>query len=371
MLYFYSCYYIASSYGISIAYEIVYNLCKMGQPAKVVISDGAQERPIPSKYDGLYIFKEHMPQLQSNDLVVYNDTVSGNPLGAKNVVRYMLNKPMVLTGEEIEFSGTDFILAYSYLIDCNLPQLYFLKDDEDLFASVRNRSCKSRGDVAIYFGKVRYDLLKKNFNNIRRLLEKYKNFNVITRSYPANRSDTLSLVAKSDLLISFDPLTNLNYEATLLGTPVLLVDNAYNLDKGFNIDFWGFAFSQDEIDHARKDIDKAWPQYKEYLANQNIKLSVAYNEWCQHFANDDPSYINNNISKVYEYRTKVRQDFLAMDKIQYVNILKNNYLPLYIRKTLGLRTECNYNIKDFLTIILLRLHLLSAAKKIKHLIINR
>lgn len=370
MLYFYSCYYVASSYGISIAYEIVYNLCKMGHPAKVVISDGVQEHPIPSKYDDLYIFKEHMPQLNSNDIVVYTDTVSGNPLGAKNVVRYMMNKPMVLTGEEIKFSGTDFLLAYSYLIDRDLPQLYLLKDDEDLISSVRNKSCKSKDDVAIYFGKVRYDLLKKNFNNIIKLLEKYKNFNVITRSYPANRSDTLSLVAQSDLLISFDPLTNLNYEATLLGTPVLLVDNAYNLDKGFNIDFWGFAFSQDEIEHARKDIDKAWPQYKEYLANQNIKLYAAYKEWCEHFANSDCAYIDNNMVKVNEYSAKVRQDFLSMDKIQYENILRNRDLPPYIRKALGIKAEQDFNIKDLLRGILLRLHLLSIAKKIKHLIIK-
>ena len=51
-------------------------------------------------------------RIGNDDIVVYPEVVCGNPLGAKRVVRWLLNEPGVIGGDGV-FEEQDLILAYS------------------------------------------------------------------------------------------------------------------------------------------------------------------------------------------------------------------------------------------------------------------
>lgn len=49
-------------------------------------------------------------------IVVYPDVITGNPLGARHVVRYLCNRPGYCNGTPVTFGATDFVAAYSRTI---------------------------------------------------------------------------------------------------------------------------------------------------------------------------------------------------------------------------------------------------------------
>jgi hypothetical protein len=80
---------------------------------------------------------------------------------------------------------------------------------------------QTRGlDVVVYAGKGRLSpLMDENFSaKINPLSIK-----CITRQWPSRKGELYRLLAKSDLLISYDPISSLIHESILLGTPVLVV----------------------------------------------------------------------------------------------------------------------------------------------------
>ncbi|MGC4073215.1 MAG: hypothetical protein QM760_12000 [Nibricoccus sp.] len=58
------------------------------------------------------------------------------------------------------------------------------------------------------------------------------------------------LLRRARLLVSFDPLTNLSYEATLCGTPSFIADNYMNLRyTDFNVPLLGFFEDPAEVEN--------------------------------------------------------------------------------------------------------------------------
>jgi hypothetical protein len=113
------------------------------------------------------------------------------------------------------------------------------------------------------------------------------------------------LLAESKLVISFDPLSNLHYESTLLGTPVHVVDDTLQrLNPQFNLVRYGFRFADDK--ECPFDVSQALEAYEKQIRYGNREsvehFLVAVKE---HFLRvDDSDYRRRNGQKV--------QDFLAM-----------------------------------------------------------
>ena len=287
--------------------------------------------PTPEEFRGEIIYlEETRPNITSDDIVFYAETINGNPLDATKVVRYLLNKPLVLTNEAIKYGDTDYLLSYSKYVDPTLPQLYLMKDERSIFDKLR-KITKNENQTVLYFGKTNYKQFKEqqeHFNLIKKMFP--SQYKLILRTYPQNHEDTLKLIAESSYMISFDGFTNTNYEATLLGTPVLSVDNSFNTNPTqFNIPLDGLCFDEQDLAIAKLNVMKAYGTYCDYLNYQDQKIKKTIEEIIIHF-----QQIQNN--KIYMAQVKKQnllrpeidqQNWKSLKNLTFKNIDYITQLP--------------------------------------------
>lgn len=125
--------------------------------------------------------------------------------------------------------------------DPNLLERNFLKyaKKDSLFRS------NKRHKIAFYQGK---GSLTRSYSKNLKLIIKEADITLITRDYPSSKSALYSLIGTLDGLISLDPLSSLNYESTLLGTPVYVHsswDESF-VDR-FPVSLAGIAFDDPEM----------------------------------------------------------------------------------------------------------------------------
>ncbi len=269
MIYIYGPAYASSSNGIKCMYYLACTLLKNGIETRFVCCDDN-----PTSYGGInpehfFLYNNCKFELTDDDIALYTDVVNDNPLNAKRIIRWLCNKPYVLTGDGINYGDNELVISYSTIINSRLPQLFVLVDERKLFESIKHNTKKDNKSVCVYFGKVHERELRASKNKLESILKDFERINVITRQMPQNHKETLQLLASSELLISFDPLTNLNYESTLLGTPVLLMDDTYGIKNiTFNVNDSGFVYDYEDYMNARKDIKEVYKDYCRYLDNQ-------------------------------------------------------------------------------------------------------
>lgn len=334
MVYFFSPEYVDSSYGIRIGYEFVYQLRHVGIEAEILCNcpSGIPETPIPKRYASFtrLIGDEKVFVPADDDLMVYTDTVSGNPLRAKKVVRYLLNKPHYFGTGKVAYGTSDFVMAYSRLINPSIVQCFLQIDEIELFQQIRERHAdREKEGVVVYFGKVQSSLVKDSSNFLKTLKTQFKTIKVCTRRYPAARVDLLNLIAGSELLISFDPLSNTNYEATLLGTPVLMMDDHY-FKHGweFNVPLFGFFYSFEQYAKAHSEVGEAWNVYKQQLGNEGSMIESVYRQIVDHFKrieSNDVQYIGDVRRQNLDYEVRdseaLSQD-LQDGTLENIDVLK-------------------------------------------------
>ena len=263
-IYIHSFHYSAASNGIKITYELVKRLNDMGICAKNLCFDpyicGAE---IPFKYlkNTVFCSDEQFPVVEPDDIMIYPEHVRGNPLNARCVVRYLLNKPYYIFGYGIEYAASDYILSFSQLISEVLPYLYILLDERKMYADIRQENPKKKNVYSVYFGKCNPEVLNDSQSILRKAQEQYGIVNVITRQYP-DRKSALQMIAESDMMISFDPLSNLNYEATLLGTPVLMLDDSFNTcSTHLPAEQSGYFYTINDLERAKLMVKESYISY--------------------------------------------------------------------------------------------------------------
>jgi len=146
--------------------------------------------------------------------VIYPEIVTGNPLRAKNVVRWALNKPGLLGGEAV-YPESEHVFIYSdvyapYVKNKIRGKLYMPTIDRSLFYPPARDA--ERGMICYYTGKSRY---KPGWVDPKVALE-------ITRSTPP-KSELGKIFRASKFLYCFDNSTALIYEALLCGCRVVVI----------------------------------------------------------------------------------------------------------------------------------------------------
>lgn len=82
--------------------------------------------------------------------------------------------------------------------------------------------------------------------NFSRLLNKFTELSIITRTNPSEKEDLYKEIAESEVFISFDGLSSLCHEATLLGTPVIIMDDVFRQAyENFDHKLHGFYYDRD------------------------------------------------------------------------------------------------------------------------------
>ena len=328
---FYIPQYQSNSNGLEVLWEAALNFSQSRDVTLCVFNNGAGPCPVPKKFsklkqltgDDIWNLK-----LNKNHIVVYPDVVPDNPLEHPNVARYLMCKPYILNGTGYTVSQYDYCFAYSKAVSEILPQYTVISGAVARIKKIPHKVKTNK--VVLYFGKTRIGL---SFKGLNKFLENFDEIEVISRNYPTTKEEMYNMIAESRLLISFDPLSSVCHESTLLGTPVYIYDSVFkSLYHMFNFKLHGFYYnlktndlervyeeSRDLHIKAKKEILKS----NENILENTIDLISGMED---HFINKKSCY--DLYSKNMENDRKFFKDEWRYAAI--FNIISNNSLIRYL-----------------------------------------
>ncbi|OGC07086.1 hypothetical protein A2230_07000 [candidate division WOR-1 bacterium RIFOXYA2_FULL_36_21] len=188
--------------------------------------------------------------IEEGAIVIYPEAEQGNPLFAKNIVRYILNKPGLIGGDKT-YPDSELLFAYvKQLLQPGMTQervLYIPVIDREIFYSTGKE--KRDIDYLVYVGRK---------DKIKGYSEKFK----IYRHKPAKQEELGNLFRRCKKLISYDNFSVTIFEATLCGCPVVIIpdgsrtrEDIENQEIGFAGMAWGD--SNEEFEKAQKTVHKS------------------------------------------------------------------------------------------------------------------
>ncbi|WCE93919.1 hypothetical protein [Acidithiobacillus ferriphilus] len=197
-------------------------------------------------------------------IVIYPETIPGNPFHAPFVVRYVLNFPGLLGGDAT-YGEDEFCITYSKhlaesVADSKLTLFIPVSDPRVFYPYPR---VQRRGSC-FYAGKYKY-------HHGGKLYEVTNNSVEITRDQPDSQSpdQIADLFRRSEVFYTYEN-TALAIEALLCECPVVFLPNPY-LDQIIGIEehgwdgiAWGTADS--DIDRAKSTVYTAKENYRRFYA---------------------------------------------------------------------------------------------------------
>lgn len=195
--------YHPSSAGVRMMHALCHHLNESGYEAYIgvdVVNPEWNEKMCP---------QERFARLVYEGIIVYPEVVSGNPLGANVVVRYILNHPGLLGGDKVYDSS-------EILFTCNGETLrqYVPSDDRILCIPLIEDYFKDEGLLrkggCFYVGK--------GFN-VPRIPET----NGMKEIIGMNRREVANILKTSEIFYTYDNFTLLIEEAKKCGCPVVII----------------------------------------------------------------------------------------------------------------------------------------------------
>jgi hypothetical protein len=195
-----------------------------------------------------------VPAAVEGAVVVYPEIVTGNPLGAAQVVRWLLNRPGYVSGRPTGAGPDDLVVAWNRAIDPALPVLTLPLFDPRVFFP---KDAPARGAL-LWVGKGQ---LPAAFPRARTTM--------ITRTWPTDRPRLAALLRAADVLYSCDWMTAIAFEALLCGTPVVLVgEQRWSREELMSngIVLPGMLFEDGDLEDARAALPETSARYRAQVA---------------------------------------------------------------------------------------------------------
>lgn len=265
--------------GVKVLHKLCDLLNKVGQKAYLYpVKYPAQIENIfilNTEYNTPIITQEIKNNLD-DCIVIYPEIIKGNPLNAKNVVRWILNNP---SAYENTYGKNDIIFYYSKLFYSNL-----LKNEENILTILEYHTN-----------------IFKNYNLERNLtcylIRKAKNPKFIhpkdsieiTWDDCGDLKKLVNIFNKSKYLYSYDDCTFTIIQAAMCGCIPIILPDVYNkkfwMDNSIEIAKLGVAYGNDEneIEYAKKTQPLLLEKIKE-LENDFTQLNKFIN-MCQNKLN--------------------------------------------------------------------------------------
>ena len=259
--------YVSYSAGVYCLYKLCHDLNEKGYPTAMY---GTEITP-PHLNTPLIISKKIINRLKNknNTWVIYPETIPGNPLGFKNVARWVLNRPGLLGGDKVYDSG-EKIFVYSnvyapYVQNKIHGKLFMTTFDHSLFYPPKKEDSERERHLACYY--VGKSTFKTGYFNLAETFE-------ITRAIPAKK-ELGKIFRTAKVLYCFDNSTALTYEAIACGCPVQIIpdgtqkwEDYEKLELGTTGIFWNKPAEKLSYDDVNSLINKI----KSIEVNYNIEL---------------------------------------------------------------------------------------------------
>lgn len=262
--------------GIVVQYELCKILDSLGHNVRI---------KSPTNDSNSIFCKYYNNEFDMNEtIVIYGETISGNPLKAPYVVRWIL-APLGIIGESKKHTWCHSDLVYYFNYDKiffhnehKVGKIYKTLSSIHFNSIINNYNKPGRKGYCHTFRKIQFHKQLKFAHPPRYSLE-------ITSSHKL--LDIVSIFNKKDIFISYDPLTFLNIIAALCGcvSVVIKIDNmneedwlkttvAYQYMKDNNLTkLYGIAYGISEISWARNTlhlVKEQWNSIIEYLKTNTI-----------------------------------------------------------------------------------------------------
>jgi hypothetical protein len=165
---------------------------------------------------GLKMLPDFSPARIDESYVVYPEIMLHNPLKAKRVIRYFLNKDGYLRqGRRVNAGPDDFILAHSKLMHPNAHHICFFGVLNPLFHDRDTFSAEHRKMDLTYIGKGEH----------YGITETVPNTVVITRNWPETKEQLAILLRNCRFFYTGDACSAINAEALRCGAIPAFLDN--------------------------------------------------------------------------------------------------------------------------------------------------
>ena len=262
-------------------------------------------------------------QIGIEPIVIYPEIIRGNPYQAKHIVRYLLNFPGLLGGDE-SFPSTDFVMSYSKCIhdSCVQSQHHFFipSFNWEVFWYLGNEEREITCFYASKFRKLGGDIWGLPLGCVE-----------ITSGQPNSLTQQAvgDLLRRAKVLYVFEN-THLIAEAIICGCPVVLMFNQYFKEilgmEYFSLNGCALSDSKEAIAQAVESIPKALVSYAE--------LEGA---------------VNNNL---FEFITKVQAFYSDNKGFHFVHSMYNNRIKCFNVIRLQF-SKIRYKILVFILLIVL------------------
>lgn len=149
----------------------------------------------------------------NRNYVIYPETMLGNTLNAKYVIRYFGNKDGTLKGEKIKMHATDFVLSHSKVIYSGAHHVLFFAKVNPLFHCRDAQPASVRTLDLTYVGK----------GNLYGEVVNLDNTVGLGRTWPETKDQLATLLRSCRFFYTWDSWTQMNVEALYCGAiPVFL-----------------------------------------------------------------------------------------------------------------------------------------------------
>jgi len=227
------------------------------------------------------IINEHIKNGR-NPIVIYPEVISGNPLSAPNVVRYLLNTPGALSKEALNWGTGDLIYAHREELIPDAMSAGVLSTPLVNDAVFHDEpSDKPRHGALVWFNR--------HLSKGGAVDPVTQHATEVSLRVPQRSPEQLaSLFRQAELMYTYEPSTAC-YEAILCGCPVVYLPNPTSLSKPmFGLGYlngagsaWGN--STEQIAHAKATVGQAPAIYQRLTENFWTQLDAFVDATQKHF----------------------------------------------------------------------------------------
>lgn len=256
--YIYTSEFVNKFAGVRALHYLCHALNQLGAEAYVVGAkkvDTSLRTPQLTKLDVV-----RHERLGLSPIVIYPEVISGNPLGAENVVRWLLNAPGVVGGDKT-FSEDEMIFAFSadfipVNIEANILRVPVVNNT--LFNNRDNPEDQSREGICYYANKY--------LASGRALTEHISGARSLCQDVSLSQAELASILRKSELLLCYEP-SSIVAEALLCGCPVAMIPTPYldKIDGDLNGPGIAFGTDPDAIAMARNTVAQVGVNYEKLI----------------------------------------------------------------------------------------------------------